>query len=596
MSTSATPGAKSGPDQQAKLRLPNPQFIPLSQLASQRLTLRDLLPVVPAALISLIFNSALVVGLLWYNSMEAKAASNKPKTQQVGDDNAPVDQTNKTDKDFIDVNQQDLGFIIENKNDPAPKPEVVIPGTDKKEDVPVGFKPPPDPKEAFTAGIGHGTDGNTQGNDGKGIEGIKGFPGVGEYGQSGKTGAGIMGRGTGLLSGEGGGSSKGGGFGYRTGDLTEIAKREGGNDESQRAVADALKWIAEQQYEDGHWSLDKYPPSSRMSRLKGTDADTPATHSNDTAATAFGLLPLLGAGHHHKKNCPYKMNVFRGLDYLCRKQEDNGNLSGKGQSSMYAHALATIALCEAYAMSKDDKLKPRAQKALDYLVYAQNTTAGGWRYGPRPEDGGDTSVVGWVVMALRSGQIAGLNVPNSTMDLARKWLDDCSHDEKSKYSYTRKSGPSPNMTAAGLLCRQYLGWGPRSSALHKGCEYMLLPANTPPAKGPGKGEKLGRIYYYYYATQVIHHMAGQGPYWEKWNPPMRDFLIRIQEREGAKLGSWNPNGADYGGAGGRMYSTSLAILTLEIYYRYLPMYRTNIETAMDRGDRQEQPMKEEKKP
>jgi hypothetical protein len=117
-----------------------------------------------------------------------------------------------------------------------------------------------------------------------------------------------------------------------------------------------------------------------------------------------------------------------------------------------------------------------------------------------------------------------------------------------------------------------MGWGPRKPELHKGCEFLLK--NLPPAKGPPK-EPLGPIYYYYYASQVMHHMGDK--YWDTRNPLMRDLLIRTQETEGHQTGSWNPNGADHGGAGGRIYSTSLAIMTLEVYYRHLPLYRR--ETA-----------------
>jgi hypothetical protein len=82
---------------------------------------------------------------------------------------------------------------------------------------------------------------------------------------------------------------------------------------------------------------------------------------------------------------------------------------------------------------------------------------------------------------------------------------------------------------------------------------------------------LGAIYYYYYATQVLHHL--EGPNFDLWNHRMREHLIRTQEKSGHRTGSWNPEGVDHGARGGRMYSTGMALLTLEVYYRHLPMYR-----------------------
>jgi hypothetical protein len=141
------------------------------------------------------------------------------------------------------------------------------------------------------------------------------------------------------------------------------------------------------------------------------------------------------------------------------------------------------------------------------------------------------------------------------------------------------------MTAAGLLNRQYLGWGQRNPDLHKGSKFLASPGNLPQAKGT-PNEKLGPIYYYYYASQVLHHMDNED--WQTWNPLMREKLLRLQEKDGHKKGSWDPNGADHGGAGGRIYSTSLSLLTLEVYYRYLPLYRkVNAEKVVAVEDKKE---------
>jgi hypothetical protein len=105
----------------------------------------------------------------------------------------------------------------------------------------------------------------------------------------------------------------------------------------------------------------------------------------------------------------------------------------------------------------------------------------------------------------------------------------------------------------------YLGWTPEIPALEKGVDYL---SETPPTPN--------NIYYDYYATQVLHHWGGEP--WAKWNEVMRDQLVDTQIQEGDAAGSWRPAG-DHAGAGGKLYQTTLSIMTLEVYYRYMPMYR-----------------------
>src|SRR5262249_8757118 len=152
-----------------------------------------------------------------------------------------------------------------------------------------------------------------------------------------------------------------------------------------------------------------------------------------------------------------------------------------------------------------------------------------------------------------SGQMAGLEVDAKTLEGAKKYLDTAGIDNGSKYGYQPGGGATPTMTAAALLGREYLGWGPRNPGLISGCDFLL---QTPP---PGTNPQLPRpwaLYSYSYASQVMHHMGDK--YWETWNPPMRDFLIRTQEKEGHKAGSWDPEPTDWGKVGGRIYSTSLS--------------------------------------
>jgi hypothetical protein len=361
----------------------------------------------------------------------------------------------------------------------------------------------------------------------------------------------------GYVGGFPGGTFVPGGPGGRSGATRQKLLQEGGgNSHSEAAVAAGLKWLVQHQARDGHWSLDAFHRHGRCNC-------TGFGQNNDVAATAFGLLPLLGAGETHKNSKLYSDHVKRGLDYLITKQNKEGYFGG----GMYAHGLAAIAMCEAYALTADPKLRASAQRALDFLRSSQSAK-GGWRY--QPGQDGDTSVVGWQVMALKSGQMAGLVVEDSqkpTLDNAGRWLDSCMSSDGG-YGY-RGPQPTPTLTAVGLLCRQYLGWKSHNPKLVAGVQTLQ---KTPPGS-------LNSIYYHYYATQVLYHLGGDG--WLTWNEKMRDLLIRKQEKgddpKRAHLkGSWSPAGDAHGGAGGRLMTTSLSLLTLEVYYRHLPLYRRDL--------------------
>lgn len=349
----------------------------------------------------------------------------------------------------------------------------------------------------------------------------------------------------------------------------------GGTPESEAAVLDGLRWLAAHQAEDGHWSLENY---STDGPSKNCDCKSQAENNvdkNNTAATAFGILPFLGAGitgvsapESPSELADFKDVVRKGVYYLAANQKiatdhTNGDLGG----GMYSHALGTIALCEAYALTKHEDVKIPAQKAVRYLVNAQHGTTGGWGYGPRQE--GDTSVVGWVFLAIRSGQLSGMPIESVVLDRAGRFLNStaCGPEphKLSRYCYRPGGAPTLPLTAAGLLSRQYLGWPVTRPELADGCQFLMtsLPPENATAVGPS--------YNYYYSTQVLHHMEGKD--WDLWNHRMREHLIRTQEKVGHKKGSWSPEGCDHGGRGGRMYATALSLLTLEVYYRHLPLYR-----------------------
>lgn len=344
-----------------------------------------------------------------------------------------------------------------------------------------------------------------------------------------------------------------------------LVRSMGGNSRSEAAVAYGMRWLAKHQYPDGGWS---YEHGAHPDCKGGCSQDGTLKGGGRTGATGMALLAFLGGGHTHQSG-DYEKEVKGGVEFLLK----NAKMTPKGldlcptvtaNEKMYTQGLCTIALSELSALTKDNRVKAAAGSAVAFIVSGQNPKSGGWRYIPYPDsqDPGDTSVVGWQIMALKSAKNAKLQFPAGTFKGAELYLNAAQVEGGSKYVYDlNQKAPTPTMTAAALLCRMYLGWDRKNKALEQGVKYL---AATKPAPN--------NMYYNYYATQVLHHWGGDE--WTTWNAAMRDQLIRTQktEKHGHMQGSWDladPHGA----VGGRLYMSCLCIMTLEVYYRHLPIYR-----------------------
>lgn len=333
----------------------------------------------------------------------------------------------------------------------------------------------------------------------------------------------------------------------------QMLAKYGGTPASEEAVELALRWFAEHQLQDGSWSFDH-----TMGSCAGRCPNPGVHRTCYTGATAMALLAFLGAGETHKEG-QYKNTVAAGLAYLVRSMGPNGSLmQGPSNTGMYAHGMASIVLCEAYGMTHDRQLAAPAQASLNFIAYAQDPVGGGWRYLPRQP--GDTSVLGWQLMALKSGQMAYLRVLPQTLLGVNRFLNSVQADGGAKYGYTVPS-TRPSTTSIGLLCRMYLGWKKDHAPLERGIAYLS-----------GVGPSPTDMYYNYYATQVMRHYGGAD--WEKWNSVMRDQLVNSQSKSGHSRGSWYFDRGAYASSGGRLYFTSMATMILEVYYRHMPIYGT----------------------
>ena len=334
--------------------------------------------------------------------------------------------------------------------------------------------------------------------------------------------------------------------------------KNGGSEESERAVEISLKWMASVQEPDGRWSssrhgggvVDKDPQGQpRMGGGKFAD----------TGVTGLVVLSFLGAGYTHEKG-PYTSEVRQALQWLIAQQTPTGLLSGNATryDQNYCHAIATFALAEAYAMQKDanefPELKNAVKRGVKVIASLQNED-GGWRYGKGVES--DMSMFGWQLMALKSAVNAGIPVPENTGRGMVTFLDARGRGKHGGLAgYKKDDPPTPAMTAEALFCRQMFAVRSNDAASQEAVAYLRrnLPRVT-----------VYDEYFWYYGTLAMHHLDDES--WQEWNNALRDMLISLQRQDGPLAGSWDPRGK-WAGIGGRLYSTALSTMCLEVYYRY----------------------------
>ena len=373
----------------------------------------------------------------------------------------------------------------------------------------------------------------------------------------------------------------------------------GGSPATEKAVVRGLIWLSRHQNQkDGGWSFDHIDENLCKSRCRDRGMG-----SARSGATGMAILPFLASNETHVKHKGrYKKVVQGGLNYLKAVQKKDGSFTHGNQAlNMYAHGLASIAVCEAYGMTRDVRLKKMAQRSIDFIVFAQDLRGdkydlrgGGWRY--RPKQRGDLSVSGWQIMALKSALLCyDLHVPPRTVKGAIMFLDSVQNRPRERrdgtityggsyYGYTGRGrkGGRPTMTSVGLLMRMYTGWSRTHKGLVEGVEFIS-------DKGPDLD---GDMYYNYYASQTIIQQDGhKGEKWHAWNDKLKPFLLKSQvvDQDSHAYGSWfHRTSREHGlTSGGRLMHTAFSTLNLQIYYRHSPLFTADAidkEFEIDKDD------------
>ncbi len=345
----------------------------------------------------------------------------------------------------------------------------------------------------------------------------------------------------------------------------ENALARGGSQQTEQAVEQALRWLAEMQQDDGHWD-PAATGAGREDYVLGQDRQG-AGRQADTALTGLALLAFLGAGQTHLEG-DFRQTVARGLTFLMQSQDPSGHLAGHAElfAHMYSHGIATLAVSDALVLTGDRSLLPCVERAIAYSINAQDPQTGSWRYMPR--ESGDMSQFGWQIMALRSAHSAGVAIPPESIQRANRFIQLCSSGRYGGLaSYRPGQPPSETMTAESLACRYFVGQSVPESIAGEAADYI---ARQPPGSGDVN------YYLWYYGTLAMFQ-SGSG-HWSNWNESLQRQLLQTQITSGSNRGAWPANGK-WSGYGGQVYSTAMGTLCLEVYYRYAQFNRIRVADA-----------------
>ena len=335
-------------------------------------------------------------------------------------------------------------------------------------------------------------------------------------------------------------------------------------------------------------------------RCKPGDVCSGGGQEHRVALTGLAVLAFQAGGHYDFNSAQYSECVRHGLDWLAAHQRPDGCLldreHGAAACNMYEHGIAAFALADACEMAASlerepaDAYRQATQKAVQFIYYAQHGD-GGWRYTEDREGVSDASVSGWQVLALKTARRAKVSeISEDCVKRMTGFFQRCEDRASGRTFYQPGHNlPSDAPTAIGMLVHQFILEQPDSPLIASGAKYLAGEAESS-FKNLSKQAKRKRFaaapgdFYTFYNGSLAMFQAGGEP-WKRWNDVIRDALIDRQcgRDEGCCGGSWDPVGI-WSPEGGRVYSTALAVLTLEVYYRYQSeRAKVYLEKGKDQG-------------
>ncbi len=318
-----------------------------------------------------------------------------------------------------------------------------------------------------------------------------------------------------------------------------------------------------------------------VSRQQSNGSVHDGARHNITAMTALSIMSMAAVGHQPTDPTREGNAMRKALEYVLREDriDRNGYFGRNDGSRMYGHGIITLMLGEMLGMGVDDemdkRIADRLRGAVDLILRDQKpasagVVAGGWRYDPG-QSSADLSISVWQVMALRSAKNAGMKVPKEAIDRAVAYVVRCFKDfgpqqrrgdvtiRKGAFGYMPGANPDYAMAAAGLLSMQVCG---RYDAPEvAGAADWLFNYNP-------RYNHNWFFYGTYYYAQGMYQYKADPKYARESRRRVESLLLTNQNQDG----SWTAHRGSERSAG-RIYTTSMAVLSLSVKYHYLPIYQ-----------------------
>jgi hypothetical protein len=300
--------------------------------------------------------------------------------------------------------------------------------------------------------------------------------------------------------------------------------------------------------------------------MKTQNADGSWGAENKAAMSGLAVLCFLGHGET-QESPEFGPTVKKGIDWLLATgTAGQGKFAEPSQPGVYEHGIATYAMGEYYTMTKDERVAELLKQANTIIVQGQDPQ-GGWQYSYAKGPESDTSVAGWQIQALKAAHLTGLGIPGVDEALDKSMLNlKRMQAEDGSFGYRKAGDRDFSLTGVGVLCT-YFWKQDKDKSVKNGIESLLRMTEKYPVKYKGTSADL---YAWYYHTQACLMFGGSA--WSKWNRMFQDEVADAQSPDG----SWPPTGGKGGhkendaGITSQTYRTTLCILMLEVFYRYMP--------------------------